>query len=1025
MNQPSTESGSKFVRWLCDAVVIDGRGDAVDELRFEPTGWFWLGRLAPEELVQASRLGERAERLDPCETGLRVLVPTIQRQPLRCRVRARGWREDAPRQASGAAAVWKKSDLVDVEVALSTPTGIEDPTHAGESELGSAFVAAGVTGLKAEVRAEIEYGRQGSELVVTVVNTSPADVPGKDPNIYEISLEVEVGETESFELDDLPGSFRYDRTVEAYGVNGGVTRVAAGVFRTVDYVGQAQQRPVFWDTEAAGDQVDLKFSVLATDPMPALRSLVAANRRWGGVMWAETALTQRAARDSWPGPMLAEAKSAAAGWDEESRRLERGVALLESDEQLRRAFTLMNAAFNSTVSLRHKSWRPFQIGFLLAALPSLLSGDESGERDIVDVLRFATGGGKTETYLGLLVMAAFYDRLRGKLHGVTGWARFPLRMLSLQQTGRFADVLAAAELVRRKEKVAGAPFSLGFFVGEPGTPNEIKADPGLGGRDPDDASWPPEYQVLLHCPFCGRDSISMVFDKATWRLQHVCTAIGCPWTGPLPFYIVDHEVFRFLPTVVVGTLDKVAIIALQAAMRGLYSAPLGLCSANHGFAYAKRSKRNGCLFPGCASKVAPLPQDKSLYPPSIRIQDELHLLRDSLGAIDAHYEALLDQLQNLTGSSPKILASSATIEGYQNQVEVLYRREGRVFPLLGPLATRSFWAQESDQLARLFVGLGPRGATIDFASDRILDCLQRSVRRAISDPAAVAREVGVDALDMPALVSYYGVDVVYGSTLKDVEAAARSFETQFDIEVNTVSLTGRTPLDEVRSALERLVNPEVEFSERLHLVAASSMLSHGVDIDRLNVMLMLGLPLATAEFIQTTARVGRAVPGIVFVLHKIGRERDHKVFRSFAQFVRHADRLVDPVPITRRSRRVLELTFPGLLLGRLLGWHEPRALELGLSQLTRPQAVSKAMARLPIREPDELAEMISMLGAQSDLLDEGIRKDMGEYLRLFFRAANDPATQADFPSQLLAREPMRSLRDVEEQVPVFSRGGIS
>ena len=56
------------------------------------------------------------------------------------------------------------------------------------------------------------------------------------------------------------------------------------------------------------------------------------------------------------------------------------------------------------------------------------------------------------------------------------------------------------------------------------------------------------------------------------------------------------------------------------------------------------------------------------------------------------------------------------------------------------------------------------------------------------------------------------------------------------------------------------------------------MLSHGVDINRLNVMVMLGLPLATAEFIQTTSRVGRTYPGLVIVLHKIGRERALKAY---------------------------------------------------------------------------------------------------------------------------------------------------
>jgi hypothetical protein len=40
-------------------------------------------------------------------------------------------------------------------------------------------------------------------------------------------------------------------------------------------------------------------------------------------------------------------------------------------------------------------------------------------------------------------------------------------------------------------------------------------------------------------------------------------------------------------------------------------------------------------------------------------------------------------------------------------------------------------------------------------------------------------------------------------------------------------------------------------------------------------------------------------------------------------------------------------------------------------------------------------------------------------MRVFFRNVNDhPAT--DFTSELMPHEPMRSLRDVEEQVPIFS-----
>ena len=229
----------------------------------------------------------------------------------------------------------------------------------------------------------------------------------------------------------------------------------------------------------------------------------------------------------------------------------------------------------------------------------------------------------------------------------------------------------------------------------------------------------------------------------------------------------------------------------------------------------------------------------------------------------------------------------------------------------------------------------------------------------------------------------------------------------------------------MRTTLARLTNPEENFYDRVHLVAASSMLSHGVDINRLNVMVMLGLPLATAEFIQTTSRVGRTHPGLVIVLHKIGRERDAAVYRTFPSFVAHADRLIDPVPITAKSRRVLELTFAGLEQGLIYGVHEPAALAAGLRQLTKPGTLRRAFGRLPVLEAAELDTLIDMLDFEGPL-DENLRGDLRSYLREFFRALNDPASNAEWVDDLFPTgKPMLSLRDVEEQAPVYSRGGRS
>ena len=1023
----SPEDTAAFVAWMLNSVVAEGRGDDMQTLPFAPKGRFWLGRLAPEVVVQNSRLGERSERLEPCEVGVRLRPTEFDGRIARCSARLVAWSEFDGGAQPGAPK-WRKSEPIEVTAEFPTPRSVGDESTGGGLDFVAAFDNIGAHGMACEFHAEVELGKDGPELVISLVNVSPEEIDGWDTNVYEVSLVVDLGETLSFTLDNLPDSFRYDRTVEAYGVNGGVEKVDTTTFATTDIAVHDQPRPTYWD-DAIGDPPDLTIATLAREPIPSLRALVEGCERWGSDNWSEGVVERRARDEAWSQDMRDQADEEAAKFFDELGRLRDGLALIEKDDDLRRSFQLANRAFAESPVVEHIAWRPFQLGFLLANAASIVEVSVDGPRRVVDTLWFATGGGKTETYLLYVLTAAFYDRLRGKREGITSWGRFPLRMLSLQQTQRFADVIVSAELVRRDENIAGREFSLGFFVGKQGTPNKIKRTPDFDNPDdPTDPDMPPKYQVLLHCPFCGSGDLQMRFDQTRWTLDHVCNASGCHWAGrPLPFRIVDDEIYRSLPTVVLGTLDKAASIAVQAAMRGFYGAPSGRCPVQgHGFTYAPRSgSPGGCLFPGCTAQPGPLGQDSSLYAPTVRMQDELHLLRDSLGAVDSHYEALLDDLQRHYGSAPKIIASSATLAGHDDQVEALYRREGRTFPRPGPQVGQSFWSCDTDILARRFAGLAPRGVTLEYATDQLTESLQRVTRRAVEDPAAVAAEIGVDAAIIPELVWNYGVDVVYGSNLKDLEAVARSFDTQIQLDrpVNAATLTGRTPLDEVRTTLDRLQDPEPDFYDRVHLVAASSMLSHGVDVNRLNVMVMLGLPLATAEFIQTTSRVGRRHSGLVIVLHKIGRERDAAVYRTFPSFVAHADRLIDPIPITAKSRRVLELTFAGLEQARIYGIHEPAAIASGLKQLTKPSPLRRAFARLPVLEPDELDELIDMLDFDGPL-DENLRRDLTDYVREFYRALNDPASSAEWVSDLFPNGgPMRSLRDVEEQVPVYTRGG--
>lgn len=1012
--QSKEQACAAFVAWLDRRVLAAGRGDGLDRLEVAPSGTFWLGRLACEDEVRKGAPDERSERLDPCAIGIRLRPDSAPSWAATVTVRARAWVRD-PKDGSDPERRWWRTGLV--EEVVSVLAGADGGSF-GRKQLEDAFAAVGAPGLSAEVRVDVEDWHRETELVFQLVNTSPEKASGlTDSHLYETQLEVSGLPTVPFQLEALPDSFRYNRDVPAYGVNVGVDVLGPGVFRTSDTVDVQTYRPAYWN--GAYEKPDLSFMTLASDPLPQLTTLVDALSAYDDRHWSPEALDARQAAEKWTAMMRAEADRSAADVVEELDRLRTGLELLRTRPEILRAFKLMNKAIAHSAEGRgYTTWRPFQVGFLLSAIRFLAEPDE--EANYVDTVWFATGGGKTETYLGLLLTAAFFDRLTGKIVGVTAWSRFPLRLLSLQQTQRFADALAGAEMVRREEGIKGSPFSLGFLVGQAGTPNKILPKTETDDVTPDSPGMPEKYRVLLYCPFCRDENVQMRFDRERWKLEHRCTNTACPIKGQaLPMYIVDQEVFRFLPTVVVGTLDKAASIGLQQAMRGLVGPPQKLCPVPwHGFTYAERSTTpNGCLVPNCqgGKVLKPLPMDQKRFGPSLRLQDELHLLRDSLGAVDSHYESLLDHLQyELCGTRAKVVASSATLTGYERQVDVLYERQGRVFPQPGPKAGQSFWTTPTTSPLRRFVAVAPRGVTLEHVSDRTLDALQRCVRELVDDPAAVCEEAGVDPTHGSLLISLYGTDVVYGTTLYDVEAAGRSLGSNNTVEgINVEQLTGQTDFDEVRAILERLEDPEEEFAERIHVIAASSMLSHGVDVNRLNTMVMLGLPLTTAEFIQTTARVGRKYPGLVYVLHKIGRERDAQTFRHFEQYVRQGDRFVDAIPITRRSRRVLDLTIAGVVAARTLMIREPASRQ----RLSTPAKLREYVRDSGMTPASESAAVSTVLGLDGTE-DSVHRGQIAEWVQEWFADLEDPASKAKYIGELGRNPPMRSLRDVEASAPI-------
>ena len=193
------------------------------------------------------------------------------------------------------------------------------------------------------------------------------------------------------------------------------------------------------------------------------------------------------------------------------------------------AFQLTNKTMRSLADRAdppHKGWRLFQLVFLVSQLPALawrehppsefrpgLWGDlaSADPTEAVSVLWYPTGGGKTEAYLGLTVCCLFYDRARGKSRGTSAWCRFPLRLLTLQQTQRQLDFVAMADMIRQEGQTAelreawaaspGAPFRVGFYAGGANTPNSL-SDDGLVDRLRHDETLRKRYRLVDRCPYC-------------------------------------------------------------------------------------------------------------------------------------------------------------------------------------------------------------------------------------------------------------------------------------------------------------------------------------------------------------------------------------------------------------------------------------------------------------------------------------------------------------------------------------------
>lgn len=880
------------------------------------------------------------------------------------------------------------------------------------------------------------------ELTVLLTNRSPdidqqfvdrdrtQNYPSKvvDPLIYEAQLSCEPSLTViPYQLDQIPDSYRYDRNVHSLGMNTAVEVVGSEIRTAFAAIAQTNRIHPRTRTDS-GQRIDTSFAALANDPIPAIESMLIEAGRWTEQHWGPRALNEMAVAGEWLPDTRERAEADATEVRQELNWLNRGLDLLRADPQLLRAFKLMNRTMEKVARERYHEWYPFQLAFIIGCLEGVR---EPAAAPLVDILWFSTGGGKTEAYLGLNVLALFYERLRGRTGGAQTWARFPLRLLSLQQTQRIAESILLAESIRKRELDLrdGEPFGVGYFVGADNTPNKISLpnDRFFQGWDPNLAANCESCRVLEICPVCRISRPRVFFDVGSHTMVHECTNDACELAGRLPVYVVDDDIYRWAPSVIVGTVDKLAQIGQQANFRVLLGQALSRCPV-HGYS----ASPEWCARFGCQTVLQPVPV--GFRGMNFEIQDELHLLNESLGALDGNYETLFQAIARENGiPSIRIIAATATIEGYKAQADHLYRRGTRRFPMPGPTRTESFWAVEKagDPL-RMYVATLARGTTMLNAAFFVTESHWKFVEEARRDPDRFTTQtLGLLPADAGAVLAdlsdYYEVMVTYALRKLELERYAKDISESPLVcpsPTNYDSITG--DVSDIRSVLARLEAPPAPSEERIRVLGATSAISHGVDINRLNVMTVMGMPKQTAEFIQATARVGRKEPAIVFALVNPMRIRDVSNFRYFQKYAEYLDRLLEAVPVNRESLPVLKRVLPGGLMALLLQVEEQRWLypngrplrprrtrlreitgfvnALDENFLTEPDIVRRLLEAFDVDPTDP--RFAQHVAATEDFVNRNVTK-----LRL------QQGSNRAVPDELEPTPP-NSLRDVESQMDI-------
>ncbi|MBQ2923436.1 MAG: helicase [Bacteroidales bacterium] len=589
------------------------------------------------------------------------------------------------------------------------------------------------------------------------------------------------------------------------------------------------------------------------------------------------------------------------------------------------------------------AWRPFQLAFILLNLDGIIkrADDEKWERrnELVDLVWFPTGGGKTEAYLGIIALTIIIRRrtISTRNGGTTAIMRYTLRLLATQQFQRAMRVIFALEQLRlwKIYDLGNEQITIGLFVGDDSLPNtSVKLlDECIKWSSIDDNGTRKESKIPLDiCPCCGQrleyqNRGTASAPKITFR----CKNVRCTFGMSLPVVLCDESIYQSPPTLLFGTVDKFA-------------------SLGHKVSSTKENQDSRRLFGNGGIDN---------LPPALIIQDELHLLLGPLGSAVSLFECAIDQLcsyKDANGSlvRPKIISSTATTRNTELQIRALYDREVSIFPKSGIDYDDSFFSfykreQKDGEVyfvsKRKYLGIFPTGRTHMTTQMRLVATI--FVHRAIFEKAYATR---MAEKDVEQAMDYYHSVVDYFNSLKEVGKTDAQFFTEFtkytrrlfkrvlrfsdnleclygyDSSFKKSELTGRLTGGEVVRELDTVSkhwkasdrfphyddksNEWVQGTTPPDLILATNMISVGLDVDRFNTIIMNSMPRNIAEYIQASSRVARSKSGLVITLHNPFRARDLSHFERFKEFHEKLYYYVEPISITPFSKKSVNKYMP-------------------------------------------------------------------------------------------------------------------